>query len=318
MMEERGPGETEVLAALLGISEMAGGLTEVDEILTAIVRISPQLVNVDRCILFTYDDGTHLLEVANVFSPHRGEAEQLKGVSFDPRVAPKLFHRVIEEGLASLTKESGIEEYLPPFLVDLLKVKSALIVPLSCKQRTLGAMILDDTQSAHYFTSKEINVVSGIANQAAIALDSWHLAGDLKRARKGLMTLCSQIADGVLVLDAAGRILDLDNEAHRLLGKPISDTRGRELDEALQAVDGDGRRLNREMIDKIGREGSEGRFVCKNADGKEQIFVVRPILIPGDSNDVLGYVLLLKSKSVGSSEQLPGEHSSHSPPTDEH
>lgn len=317
MMEERGPGETEVLAALLGISEMAGGLTEVDELLTAIVRISPQLVNVDRCLLFTYDEDTGLLEVANVFSPHRGEAEQLRGVSFDARVAPKLFHRVVEERLASLTKESGIEEYLPPFLVDLLKVKSALIVPLSCKQRTLGAMILDDTQSAHYFTSKEINVISGIANQAAIALDSWHLANDLKRTRNGLMTLCSQIADGALVLDAGGRVLDLDSEAHRLLGKSLSDTRGKDVDEVLQAADTNGQRLNREMIYRIAREGGEGRFVCKNDSGKEQILVVRPILISGDSNGVLGYVLLIRSRGVDNSEHPAGEGSSRSRPAGE-
>src|SRR5438309_1323181 len=41
----------QILAALLGVAEMAGDLTDPDELLAAIVRITPGLVRVDRCVV---------------------------------------------------------------------------------------------------------------------------------------------------------------------------------------------------------------------------------------------------------------------------
>src|SRR2546422_1225095 len=46
--------EEQILAALLGVAEMAGDLTDPDELLAAIVRITPGLVGVDRCAVLGY------------------------------------------------------------------------------------------------------------------------------------------------------------------------------------------------------------------------------------------------------------------------
>ena len=56
MLPEGDLGDAKVLAALLGISEMVAGLSDLEEVLGLIVRITPQLVGVDRCAVLLYDD----------------------------------------------------------------------------------------------------------------------------------------------------------------------------------------------------------------------------------------------------------------------
>src|SRR2546422_9063089 len=62
-------GDQKVLGALLGISEMVAGLTDLEEVLGAIVRITPQLVGVDRCAILLYDSQKQELRTAEEYGP---------------------------------------------------------------------------------------------------------------------------------------------------------------------------------------------------------------------------------------------------------
>ena len=218
--------ETQILAALLGIAQMVGDLTDTREMLEAVVRIAPGLVRVDRCALLTWDERTHEFRTWVAFGP--GES----GVPFDglrmqeadmPRLAQRLLVFHLPVVVKPETKDGG----LPAAVNKRLGFRAALLVPLVCRGRVLGLLWLDHTEQSHYFTSKEINIIQGIATSVAVALDGASRLDSLETERRRFDALAHSLADGVIALDANLRILEMDRGAEDLLGWPAAEVRGR-------------------------------------------------------------------------------------------
>ncbi|HKW43654.1 MAG TPA: GAF domain-containing protein [Thermoplasmata archaeon] len=225
-------GETQILAAVLGVAEMVGGLSDMDELLASIVRVAPGLVQVDRCAIMAYDGASREFRTVASFGSG-GQSTAFDGLQVQESEIPRLAQRLIVLRLPALVKAASQEAGLPPSLQKRLSLKSALVVPLAARGRFLGILWLDDTRSPHYFTSREINIVQGVAAQAAIALDGGKLATQLDLERRRFDALVSALADGLLVVDRDLRVLHLDRGAEALLGWQSSEVRGRRMHEVF-------------------------------------------------------------------------------------
>lgn len=222
--------ETHILALLLGIAEMVDGLTDTDELVALIARVTPGVIRVDRCALMAYDEATREFRTLGSFcAGSRGTP--FDGLRILESDVPWLSQRLIAFRLPALLKANSGEVGLSPALQQRLAMKSALVVPLAARGRTLGLLWLDDTRTPHYFTSDEINIVQGIAAQVAIALDRASLADQLDLERRRMESLASSLFDGVIVVDRDARILTIDRGAESLIGWQTSEVRGRRLHE---------------------------------------------------------------------------------------
>ncbi len=236
MLPEGDLGDTKVLAALLGISEMVAGLSDLEEVLGLIVRITPQLVGVDRCAVLLYDERKAEFRTAQVFGPDRERNATFQRLAIREEDVKRLAHRILEQKLPALVRAGN----LPPNMAESLGMKMVLIVPLVCRERVLGIMTLDHTQGLGLFTSKEINVVVAIAQQAAIAIDNARLKAEALHATERMRTATGLLADGVLVLTQDGRIGSLDPAAEALLQWRTEEVAGRAAGEVFALMDRDG------------------------------------------------------------------------------
>ncbi len=224
--------ETQILAALLGIAEMVGDLTDTHEMLESVVRIAPGLVRVDRCAVLFYDDALKEFRTAVAFGPG-GRDTPFDGLRVPAGDMARLAQRLVSHHLPALIKGDSKDLSLPPALVRRLGVRAALLVPLVCRGRVLGLLWLDHSQQSHYFTSKEINIAQGIATSLAVALDGASRVESLEIERRRFDALARTLADGVIVLDRDLRILELDRSAEDLIGWQTSEVRGRRVHEVL-------------------------------------------------------------------------------------
>lgn len=229
-------GETQILAALLGIAEMVGDLTDMDELLGAVVRIAPSLVRVDRCAFLDYLEPAHEFRTRASFAPP-GSAPAFADLRIPESEMPRLAHRLVALHLPALVKADSKDAALPPAVVKRLGLKSALLVPLVSRGRTLAVLWLDDSEHGHYFTSKEINVIQGIATSVAVGLDGAARAEALAFERRRFEVLARSLADGVLVLDPDLRILEMNASAEELLGWQSSEVRGRRAHEVFSITE---------------------------------------------------------------------------------
>ena len=232
MPEREEIGETQILASLLGVAEMVCGVTDIDELIALIARVTPGLVRVDRCAIMAYDDGSREFHTMGSFEPGTRRTP-FDGLRIQEAEIPWLAQRLIALRLPALLKASSGEAGLSPALQQRLSLKSALIVPLAARGRFLGLLWLDDTRTPHYFTSEEINIVQGIGAQVAIALDGANLAEQLDLERRRIESLVSALADGLIVVDQAMRIVSIDAGAEGLVGWQTSEVRGRRMYEVF-------------------------------------------------------------------------------------
>jgi len=229
-------GETQILAALLGIAGMVGDLTDTDEMLESVVRVAPSLLGVDRCAVLLYDERAREFRTAVSFGPGAPETP-FEGLRIPESDMPRLAQRLMTLHLPALVKSDSKDVALPPAVVKRLGLRAALLVPLVCRGRGLGVLWLDHSAQSHYFTSKEINVAQGIATSVAVALDGTFRMESLDLERRRFEALARSLADGVIVLDRELRILDLDPPAESLLGWQSSEVRGRRAHEVFDITE---------------------------------------------------------------------------------
>lgn len=269
MLEERDLGETHVLAAFIGVSEMVGNLQELREVLKSVVRIAPQLTRVDRCAIFLYDAAERTCVPAEAYSPRPALAEALLARPLAEAEAPRLLNKVVHQKLPTVVRDLPQEEMLPQEFIQAWELKSMLVIPLVSKGQTQGIMTLDSTTSRHYFTSKEINIVTGIANQVATAIENGKLQQEAHRAFQKIGAAVEEVADAVVRVDGGMRVIGLSPQGEKFLRWREKDLTGKPWTKQLKPQDHDGRRL--EEMDFMG----SGPLVNGELSAGKKVFVLK-------------------------------------------
>lgn len=115
-----------------------------------------------------------------------------------------------------------------------LGLRSYVVVPLTSRGRTLGALTLVHAESGRVFDANDLAVAEELATRAALAIDNARLYADAEAARRHLASLFSQAPAPVLVVRGASHRVELANAAWcALTGR--SDVLGRPLAECVPA-----------------------------------------------------------------------------------
>ncbi len=162
--------EAWVSTALLQVAEATGRSTNLDEVLSTVARITPMLVGVEWCAVFLCEgDNFRIVEIeganarittaftGHVF--HKGEWDALEQLRQDGRPV-------------MLTAESPQPINAPMRVVG---VNQAVLLPLYAKGEVMGAMLIGQRDGVEPLSARKIELVSGIANQAALAIESAQL-----------------------------------------------------------------------------------------------------------------------------------------------
>jgi hypothetical protein len=116
-------GETQILASLLGVAEMVGGLTDIDELTALIARVTPGLVRVDRCAIMAYDDSAREFRTLSSFA-HGLRRTPFDGLTVQEAEIPWLAQRLIALRLPALLKASPSESGLSASLQQRLSLRT--------------------------------------------------------------------------------------------------------------------------------------------------------------------------------------------------
>ncbi|MDW8185311.1 MAG: GAF domain-containing protein [Anaerolineae bacterium] len=102
--------------------------------------------------------------------------------------------------------------------LEQLGVRRLMVLPLALGARVLGLAEVWDPRSDHRFSLNQIALSQAIVNHAAVALENVRLLELLEEERGRLRTVINAAVDGILLIRADGRILELNPAAVELLG----------------------------------------------------------------------------------------------------
>jgi serine phosphatase RsbU (regulator of sigma subunit)/putative methionine-R-sulfoxide reductase with GAF domain len=159
--------EAWVNTALLQVAEAVSKLTDLNEILYTIVRMVPMLVGVKSCIVLIWEEDRQVYRAG----PSFGLTEMGQGLLESFEVEQSEFALVDTHGVERIGPDASYSTFkLPEWMDTISGSETADIVPLYARARLVGALLVGPAANARPLTGRRLNIVTGIAQQAAVAV----------------------------------------------------------------------------------------------------------------------------------------------------
>ncbi len=174
--------EAYVSAALLQVTQAVVSLNDLDDILSAIVRITPILVGVERCIVCLWDDERSVFRPAQAYGISRDAQVALLTQRYAPGDFPLL--DAVRERDSLIVHSEGDGLIPPDFTAGFAgrtpgEPSALLAVPLSVKGDVLGVMLVEEADTSRGFSGRRLEIITGIAHQAALAVQNDRLQQEM-------------------------------------------------------------------------------------------------------------------------------------------
>ena len=188
--------------ALLQVADAMSQVSDMDAVLTSIVRMTPILAGVDRCSILLWDSDTETFLPSQTHGLHPELRDEFEGTRFTPGVLPAL-DLVRWDKRPLLVNAARDEGLVPRSIADKYGIQELILLPLLAQGELLGTMMVDYASEARDFSERLTNLLSGIANQAALVIQSARLVR-AQREEAYVSTALLQVAEAV------GRSTDLE------------------------------------------------------------------------------------------------------------
>jgi len=184
-------------AALLQVAQAVVSLNELDEILGTIVRVMPILVGVARVALYLWDADHEVFHPAHTY----GFDDEARKILADHDLGIGVFpvleqirdsnNLLVHPLKAEDTPENWIHlsESWRREDVEIVRSNEPLLYafPLSVKTDVFGFLLLQETSGGRRFRARRLEIITGIAQQAALAIQNDRLQKEMV-ARERLET----------------------------------------------------------------------------------------------------------------------------------
>ncbi|MCB0120253.1 MAG: SpoIIE family protein phosphatase, partial [Anaerolineales bacterium] len=167
-------------AALLQVAQAVVSLSDLNEILGSIIRIMPILVGVKRVVLYRLDDESQTLQASQEYGFSEEEEVLMTERSMTLTEFPFLNWSLEQNTLVThpLKAEAEPKDWLEIQPEDwneavvLGSERLLIAVPISIKSDLFGVMLIEEDENARRFRARRLEIINGIAQQAALAIQN--------------------------------------------------------------------------------------------------------------------------------------------------
>jgi phosphoserine phosphatase RsbU/P len=167
-------------AALLQVAQAVVSLSDLDEILGSIIRTMPILVGVKRVALYRWDAESESFTASQEYGFSEVEEAIMTEREFTAGVFPLLDYVRAQNTLVTHPVKAGAKPKawlkIQPEAGSEAHTMDAdqllIAVPLSIKSDLFGVMLIEETENGRRFRSRRIEIIQGIAQQAALAIQN--------------------------------------------------------------------------------------------------------------------------------------------------
>ncbi|HAL56241.1 MAG TPA: hypothetical protein DCP63_07155, partial [Bacteroidetes bacterium] len=195
---------------------------DLDALLRKVTEYIPKHMGVSRATVLLYSE-SHARLVNGILLPDEAGGHREAQLAQQPE--DRISERCFVDRKAIIVNDCTATDLIPAEQVRGLKLRSSLAVPIISKEKNLGVMRVDDTERYHRFSEADIELFALVADQLAVVLDNAKLFSETKRAEEALRVSQDQLArivetvpDGLVIVDADGRITFANPAAENILG----------------------------------------------------------------------------------------------------
>lgn len=203
----------EALKLLVEVSQLLS-VRDLDRVLQQVIDLAAKAVGASKASLFLHDneqiDWDHILTARDL----------------SPDESVRVVRKVLDDGFAGwvlknkrgdIILDTQVDDRWIVFPDDALPVRSAMCVPFITNDHVIAVLTLVHPSPAH-FTEYHLRLMTVVVNQFAIAIRNAQFFHRIQSQQRQLQTILQAISDILIVLDADGRIMLLNEAAVPLLG----------------------------------------------------------------------------------------------------
>ncbi len=165
--------EAWVNTALFQVAAAVNNLIDLNEILDTIARLVPMLVGVESCIILIWDEARGQFRPGPSFGINEMGRGLLQTLALDQDEFDDITPR-LSDGLSPTGTYYVIQ--LPGWLEKVLGTEQAFGFPLNARGQLVGAMVIGSLmENGRSLTTRRLNILTGIAHQAATAVVNHNL-----------------------------------------------------------------------------------------------------------------------------------------------
>lgn len=213
---QRARDEAAISTALLEVANAIGRPHHLADLATTVARLTPQLAGVDRCTILLLDQTQNQFEViASHCQPTARDAQPVPvGLKIVAADFP-LIDRVIQSHSPLALDEMGDSTQIPAPITGQADARGMLAVPLIVQHEAQGVILVDGADHPVTFSSRQIEIVRGIASQFAVAMEGARLlAQEKERVRIGEELRLARLIQASFLPEAAPDLANYDVTHH--------------------------------------------------------------------------------------------------------
>ena len=166
--------EAWVSTALLQVAEAVGSQTNLDEILGTIVRLTPLLIGVERCLVLLCDHDRHNYIAGQAFGLSPAAQAMFTTLRLPIEAWP-----LGNDDRSDGSGRAAPQRIPPDELIAALQLDRPIALSLRARNQIVGALVGDRGADDLLTNQRRLNILSGIANQTAIAIENVQLITEL-------------------------------------------------------------------------------------------------------------------------------------------
>ncbi|MFI4982881.1 MAG: GAF domain-containing protein, partial [Nevskiales bacterium] len=207
-----------ISAALLQVADATARSTELDDVLDTVARLTPLLVGVDRCVILMAD-GPRWRLAANATADEShlpAEMESVLADTLSTQNWPALASLIEQRAPLVVDPDDEMPAALRAWFTGV-----TILLPLLAHGETTGVMVVGQVPGETPFSEHRIRLLTGIANQAALAVEGAQLAVEVFALGKGREKVqISRVSDQLLLARQDGRTWVYADQAVPLTSAP--------------------------------------------------------------------------------------------------
>ena len=218
------------LLVLYGFANTISLILDPELLLHETMNVLFGLVKAERGAIFLFDE--RIQRLAQRLSQSRGQSDQGKEIVFSRTIIDQVFKD--RKGILTLDAKSDAR-FQGSQSIQIENIRSCICVPLETQTRALGVIYIDSRLQGGGLSKEDLILVSGLANQTAIALENVELVQRLNQERKRIEGILNGLTIGVISIEERGEISFVNPKALQILHRAGGDLTGRPVSSAFEA-----------------------------------------------------------------------------------
>ncbi|MFH1784394.1 MAG: ATP-binding protein [bacterium] len=294
-------------------------ITEPDKLLSIIARFLTRKVRAKHTFILVWDDVNRHYAIKGAYGKTPIEdirlTENCAIIRWFKKTGEELVKRkllkkqnvdvLVKEELEDWMDDSGLMEghddleyEFNNILVEMDPLEGSIVIPSFYKGFLLGVLILGDKLSGDIYTQEDLDILSTMANDAAVAVKNAQLFTDLTQEKEKMITVFNNMSDGAVLTDSNLRIIMFNEASCNLLNLSPIDLINREFPEvvkdfkvsvSLRAIT---KQSARSVMCEMSRQKGQDLFISNRVNR-----------ILDEKGNTIGYIMILRDVTQERTEE---------------